>query len=112
MTLNVASTLSNLEPVRKPETLGKTAYAFLFPLGAFAFLGVVRRGKRLRSFSLLVALCLSVVGVAGISGCGGSTPATTTTTKPAAPSGTQVVTVTAKSAAATQTIQVTVNIGS
>jgi hypothetical protein len=107
MTLNVASTLSDL----KPETSGKTAYAFLFPLGAFAFLDVMRRGKRLRSFSLVVALCLSLGIVAGISGCGGSTPATNTT-KPTAPSGTQVVTVTAKSAAATQTIQVTVNIGS
>jgi polygalacturonase len=110
LTLNVASTLSDLKPVTKPETLGKTAYALLFPLGVFAFLGFVKRGKRLRRLSLLVALCLSV-GF-GISGCGGSTPATTTTTKPTAPTGTQAVTITAKSAAATQTIQVTVNIGS
>jgi polygalacturonase len=111
MTLNVAATVSKLEPTTQPGAPGTTAYAFLLPLGAFALLGFVRGRRNFRKLSLLFALCFSVGAAVGITGCGGSTP-TPAPSKPAAPSGTQVISITAKSATVTQTIQVTVNIGS
>lgn len=105
VTLNVASTVSDV----RPEDSRSTTYALLLPIGAIVFLGFARGGKVVRTFFVLCVLCLGTP--AGILGCsGGSTPASTT--KPIAPSGSQVVSITAKSAAATQTIQVTVNIGS
>jgi hypothetical protein len=107
VTLNVAATMSKLEPTLPQQTSKTTAYAFLLPLGAFALLGFARKGRGLRKLSLVFALCLSFSAIVGITGCGGSS----TPSKPTAPSGTQVVSITAKSAAVTQTIQVTVNIG-
>jgi len=107
VTVSVASTVSTLEPTRLWQASGTTAYALLLPFGALSLLGFAKRGRVL---PLLVALCLSASLLVGISGCGGgSTP---TTNQPAAPSGTQVVSITAKSASATQTVQLTVNIGS
>jgi polygalacturonase len=107
VTLNVAATMSRLEPTLPQQTSKTTAYAFLLPLGAFALLGFARKGRGLRKLSLVFALCLGLSVIVGIIGCGGSsTPST-----PTAPSGTQVISITAKSAAVTQTIQVTVNIG-
>jgi polygalacturonase len=108
VTLNVAATMSKLEPTIAPGASKTTAYAFLLPLGAFALLGFARKGRGLRKLSLVFALGLSLSAIVGITGCGGSSTPTTST----APSGTQVVSITAKSAAVTQTIQVTVNIGS
>jgi hypothetical protein len=110
ITLNVAATLSKLEPATPPASK-PTAYAFLLPLGVFALLGFARGARGLRKLSLGFALCLSIGTVVGIAGCGGSSTPTPAPTTPAAPSGTQVVTITAKSALVTQTIQVTVNIG-
>lgn len=109
LTLNVATTLSRLEPPMRFGDAGKTACAILLPFSALGLLGFVRQRKKLRKISLLSGLCLSVGFIAGVTGCGGSTPAPSKST---APSGTQMVTITAKTAAATQTIQVTVNIGS
>lgn len=106
VTLNVASTVS--ETVR--EDRGLIAYAVLLPFGTFVLLGVTRKLKVARKLSLMCILCAVIA--AGITGCGGGGSSSTTTTKPVAPSGSQVVTITAKSAAATQTTQVTVNIGS
>jgi hypothetical protein len=104
ITLNVASTVSET----RRENRGLIAYALLFPLGTFVLATATRRRKAVRSLSLMCLLL--AIAAAGITGCGGGSPATTT--KPIAPSGSQVVTITAKSAAATQTTQVTVNIGS
>ena len=109
LTLNVAATVSKLEPSMQPVATRTMAYAFLLPVGAFTLLGLARRGRNYRKLSLMFALYLSVGVIVGVTGCGGSTPAPTT---PAAPSGTQVISITAKSAAVTQTIQLTVNIGS
>jgi hypothetical protein len=109
LTLNVATTVSRLEPPMRFGDAGKTVYAILLPFSALGLLGFVRQRKKLRKISLLSGLCLSVGFIAGVTGCGGSTPAPSKST---APSGTQMVTITAKTAAATQTIQVTVNIGS
>jgi hypothetical protein len=111
ITLNVAATLSKLEPATPPGASKETAYAFLLPLGAFALLGFARGARGLRKLSLGFALCLSIGTIVGIAGCGGGSTPTPATTTPAAPSGTQVVTITAKSALVTQTIPVTVNIG-
>lgn len=112
VTLNVASTLSNLEPLMRRGISGTGVYALLLPFGAFSFLGFSRRAKRGRKLSVLWALCLSICVASGASGCGGGSTPAPVVKPPAAPSGTQVVTITAKSATATQTIQVTVNIGS
>ena len=109
ITVNVASTMSELEPKDRRPATGQLSYALLLPLGMFPMLGFTVRG-RLRGLLLLAALCVLAGTMSGISGCGGGTkPPTTTQT---APSGTQAITITAKSAAATQTIQLTVNIGS
>jgi polygalacturonase len=111
LTLNVAASVTQLKPAARPGVAGTTVYALLLPFGAFALLGFAR-GRSLRKLSLLFALCLSIGFITSVMGCsGGSTPAPIPN-KPTAPSGTQVVSVTAKSALATQTIQVTVNIGS
>jgi hypothetical protein len=111
LTLNVAATVSSLEPTMNPGTVGAASYALLLPFGGFALLGFVRGRKRLHELLLLFVLCLSLGAIAGIAGGGSSTP-TPAPNKPAAPSGTQVVTITAKSPTTTQTIPVTVNIGS
>lgn len=108
ITVNVASTVSELEPKDRGRATGLVSYAFCLPLGFFALIGFTV--KRKHGLPLLAALCVLAATMSGISGCGGgSKPPTTTET---APSGTQVITVTAKSAATTQTIQLTVNIGS
>jgi hypothetical protein len=109
ITVNVASTLSELEPKNWRRTTGQVSYALLLPVGLFALIGFGRK-RNLRGVQLLVALCLIAGLMSGISGCGGGSKAPTTTQTP--PSGTQVITVTAKSAAPIQTIQLTVNIGS
>jgi Glycosyl hydrolases family 28/Bacterial Ig-like domain (group 3) len=106
VTLNVASTVSKTGQ----EDRGLIAYAVLLPFGTFVLFGVTRKRKVARKLSLMCMLCAVVA--AGITGCGGGGSSSTTTTKPVAPSGSQVVTITAKSAPATQTTQVTVNIGS
>jgi polygalacturonase len=107
MTLNVAATLSKLEPVMQPGVSRTMAYAFLLPAGVFA-LGLARGRKNVRKFSLMFmfVLYLSVGAVVGMAGCSGKPTPT-----PSAPSETQVVSITAKSATVTQTIQITVNIG-
>jgi polygalacturonase len=110
VTLNVAATLSSLQPNTLRPTSKTLAYAFLLPLGAWGLLGFARAGRRFNKL-LALALCLSFGVVGGVTGCGGSTPAPAPTS-PAAPSGMQIVNITAKSATVTQTIQVTVNIGS
>jgi Bacterial Ig-like domain (group 3) len=109
VTLNVAATLSNLRPNTLRPTSKALAYAFLLPLGAWGLLRFARAGKRFNKLLLGVALCLSFGVIGGVMGCGGATPPETT--PPAAPSGTQVVSISAKSATVTQTIEVTVNIG-
>ncbi|MGD0442421.1 MAG: glycosyl hydrolase family 28 protein [Edaphobacter sp.] len=116
VTVNVAAAVSELKPTPLRGESGRVSYALLFPLGAFVLLGFSKRG-RLRKLPLLVMLCLGVGLMVGISGCsGGPAPSTTSTpppvNPPTAPSGTQVISITAMSAAATQTIQLTVNIGS
>jgi hypothetical protein len=110
LTLNVAATVSTLGPSMRRGFSITSAYAFLIPVGAFALLGFSRGRRSLHGLRLLSVLCLCVYAIVGITGCGSSTPPAAN--KPVAPSGTQVVMVTAKSATTTQTIQVTVNIGS
>jgi polygalacturonase len=112
LTLNVAETVSSLDPATDPRIAGTASYALLLPFGTFALLGFVRGRKSLHELLLLFVLCLGLGAIAGIAGCGGSSTPTPTPNKPTAPSGTQVVTISAKSATTTQTIQVTVNIGS
>jgi len=112
LTLNVAATVSSLDPATHPRIAGTASYALLLPFGAFALLGFARGRKSLHELLLLFVLCLGLGAIAGIAGCGGSSTPTPAPNKPTAPSGTQVVTISAKSATTTQTIQVTVNIGS
>jgi polygalacturonase len=102
LTVDVATIVSQTAPMN--ET-GRIVYGLLLPLGAFSLLGLRRGERRSRGGMLVWVVCLSVVAI-GIVGCGGSSPS-----KPPAPSGSQVVTVTAQSGAVTQTAQVTVNIG-
>jgi large repetitive protein len=109
ITVNVASTVSQLELKDQRHATRQASYALFLPAGFFALFGFATK-RRLRGLPLLVALCLIVGMVSGISGCGGGSKPSTPTQTP--PSGTQVVTVTAKSVAATQTMQLTINIGS
>jgi polygalacturonase len=110
VTVNVAATVSQLKPAPR-ATSRTTGYAFLFPLGAFTLLGIARAGRNFSRLSLVIVLFLFAGAVVGIAGCGASTTPTPVTNTPAAPSGMQVVSITAKSVTVTQTIQLTVNIG-
>jgi polygalacturonase len=102
LNLNVASTVSAVNPSFQPER-STAAYALLMPLGAFTLLGLVKRRASAYKSALLV-LCLAISLLAGVTGCsGGSSPST-------APTGSQVVTVTATSGSLKQSVQVTVNI--
>jgi polygalacturonase len=101
LTLNVASTVSSVNPLVRPDSASMT-YALLMPLGAFVFLGLARPKASVRRLRLF-ALCVGITVLAGVTGCS-STP-----TKTAAPNVAQVV-VTATSGALTQSVQVTVNV--
>jgi Glycosyl hydrolases family 28/Bacterial Ig-like domain (group 3) len=108
VTLNVAATLSKVERTSPAGDSRTKTFAFLLPAGAFALFGFARKRRNHTKLSHLLALCLSIGAIAGVVGCGGSP----TPSSPTAPATTQVISISAKSATATQTILVTVNIGS